>query len=404
MQDRSYSSPAVSDSPGRILFVVSDLGKNGITVYIKTLTQALLERGYTVAIAATSFREGAPLNPDIIERMGVTYYPVSFPDPIRKNGSLFTAPRALADLVRAVRAFRPDVIHAQGLGVAPYAYTAARQTGAALVSTCHCEPPPRTRTFARRLSVAMPLLNVLFGDRLIALSGDMERILGELWSVKADRIRLIYYGSNADHFRPPTEAEREDARKAYDLSPEDFVVSIVARLEGVKKHSVLVQAAALLREWDVPVTVLVAGDGPLRSEIERKVEEAGLTGIVRMLGFTDARRVLWASDAFALPSAREAFPIVVAEAMLCGVVPVRTPASGAKDQIEDGVNGYVVPFSDARALAQALRTLAEKPKLRASMSQASLTRARNLFTTRQMVEDLIETYESVRISADMQPA
>lgn len=402
MHSLTRTFPAPGDSPGRVLFVVSDLGKNGITVYVKTLAQALLDRGYAVALAATSFREGAPLNPEITQRMGMTFYPVDFPDPIRKQGSLFMAPRAFADMVRIVRTFRPNVIHAQGLGVAPYAYVAAKQSGAALVSTCHCEPPDRTRALARRFSIAMPFLNVLFGNRLIALSRDMERILSELWSVKKDRIRLVHYGSNADHFRPPTDAERESAREAHRLKPGDFVVSIIARLEGVKKHNVLLDAAALLRSWGLPIVVLVAGEGPLRREIEQQIEEKDLSGTVRMLGFTDARRVLWASDAFVLPSAREAFPIVVAEAMLCGVVPVRTPASGATDQIEHGVNGYIVPFDDPHALARALRTLAERPALRANMAQVSLEKARKLFTTDQMIQDLIETYESVSNGARIQ--
>ena len=402
MHSLTRTFPAPSDSPGRVLFVVSDLGKNGITVYVKTLAQALLDRGYSVALAATSFREGAPLNPEITQRMGMTFYPVDFPDPIRKQGSLFMAPRAFADMVRIVRAFRPNVIHAQGLGVAPYAYVAAKQSGAALVSTCHCEPPDRTRALARRCSIAMLFLNVLFGNRLIALSHDMERILSELWSVKKDRIRLVHYGSNADHFRPPTDAERESAREAHRLKQGDFVVSIIARLEGVKKHNVLLDAAALLRSWGLPIVVLVAGEGPLRREIEQQIEEKDLSGTVRMLGFTDARRVLWASDAFVLPSAREAFPIVVAEAMLCGVVPVRTPASGATDQIEHGVNGYIVPFDDPHALARALRTLAERPALRANMAQVSLEKARKLFTTDQMIQGLIETYESVSNGARIQ--
>ena len=75
---------------------------------------------------------------------------------------------------------------------------------------------------------------------------------------------------------------------------------------------------------------------------------AGIAGQVQFLGYTDSRHVLWASDVCVLPSRQEGFAVAIIEAMLCGVVPIRTPAAGAAEQIDDGTNGFIVPFESPK--------------------------------------------------------
>jgi glycosyltransferase involved in cell wall biosynthesis len=107
--------------------------------------------------------------------------------------------------------------------------------------------------------------------------------------------------------------------------------------------------------------------------------------------------VLWASDALVFPSQdkTEAFGLVVAEAMLCGVVPIRTPSAGAVDQIDHGSNGFIMPFDDAIALADYLNQIFADPVLRRSLAVAAQSTAQQRFALQQMVDSTLATYAAL---------
>jgi glycosyltransferase involved in cell wall biosynthesis len=105
----------------------------------------------------------------------------------------------------------------------------------------------------------------------------------------------------------------------------------------------------------------------------------------------DVREILWAADVFALPSRFEGFPLGVAEAMATGLVPVRTPAGSASDQIIQGQTGFIVPFEDVDALIGALKKLAD-PAVRAALSRYALARAQQYFGVGPMVDETLKIY------------
>jgi glycosyltransferase involved in cell wall biosynthesis len=117
--------------------------------------------------------------------------------------------------------------------------------------------------------------------------------------------------------------------------------------------------------------------------------------MVLAVGYRESRDVLWASDLLVLPSRKEGFGLTVIEAMLCGIVPVRTPSGGAGDQIEDGKNGFIVPFDDPVALADCIVRLLVDEGLRAEAGQAALVSAREKFTIARMVTDTVKVYDMV---------
>jgi len=122
---------------------------------------------------------------------------------------------------------------------------------------------------------------------------------------------------------------------------------------------------------------------------------AGIAAQVQFLGHTHSRDVLWASDVCVLPSRQEGFALAIIEAMLCGVVPIRTPAAGAAEQIDDGTSGFIVPFEDSAALAERLYTLLSDPDCRSRMSAATLEKGRTQFSAKVMVDRTIGVYKEV---------
>ena len=376
----------------RALFVVKFLGGNGITTHIMTLAEGLIDRGWEVAVVSANEPDDEPNGPRWFASRGISHFHAALPDTELSLQNTRKAFSAFADLHRVMRQFRPQVVHVHGLGVSPYAYVAARLRGAALVSTCHITPRRNAAELAKRFAPVMRLGSSLFGDRVIAISSEMRKVLHDLWQIPDERIRLILNGIDSTHFREPSAEERRAAREAFGLSESDKAVCLIGRLYPTKGHDTLVKAVAQLRSEGLPAVALCAGRGPLKKKVAKQAAALGIADHVRLLGFVDARQVLWASDVFALPSHREGCPLVIAEAMLSGIVPVRTPAAGAFDQIADGVDGFITPFGDHEALAGRLRALFHDDTLYSRMAAAALQTAQDRFTAERMVADTEAAY------------
>ncbi len=136
----------------------------------------------------------------------------------------------------------------------------------------------------------------------------------------------------------------------------------VARLVRLKGHAFLLDAAALLAAEGIPFEIVLAGDGPYRSQVVRMIEERGLQDRVRLAGWLDTeqvRRAILDSRAMVLPSLSEGLPVVLMESLALGRPAIATAISGIPELVEAGVNGWLVPVGSAEALAVAMRQALE---------------------------------------------
>ena len=355
--------PIVKPPLPRILLMVRRAeGDEGFLPQLRTLCAGLQQRGFIVAVASGISTERRCASPRL-RWLGeeVAHHYVPFPD-VRVS-------RGPAALFRALRAFeaticrvRPNLIHTYSLSLAPYASAARLLHRVPFVTSCRIEPDPHA-AFVTKGGALNRHVPAFLGTRSIAISSEMGEALHNVLHVPYERIRLVSNGLDAAHFRPPTPEERRAARAALGVSGAPLVLSLVSRLARSKGHPVLLRAARRLRQQGLDVVVLCAGEGAHRAAIEAEVQAAEANAWFRLPGFADARTVLWASDASVLPSRVEGFGNVIAEAMLCGLPCVRTPSAGARDQIEDGVTGLLVPAGDEEACARAITRLLEEPEL-----------------------------------------
>lgn len=125
-----------------------------------------------------------------------------------------------------------------------------------------------------------------------------------------------------------------------------------------------------------PCRLLIAGTGPERTEIERRITQLRLDGEVTVLGYVegdDLDRAYRAADVFVLPSYfAEGFPLAVMEAMGYGLPIVTTPIRGCADHLVAGRHAVFVPPRRPAVLAAALESLLDDPELRERMAQANL--------------------------------
>jgi glycosyltransferase involved in cell wall biosynthesis len=170
----------------------------------------------------------------------------------------------------------------------------------------------------------------------------------------------------------------------------------MAVLRPQKAVHVFLEAAPLVLERVPDAQLAVVGDGDLREELERRAGELGVADRVRFLRFLPpASRQLASVDVFVLPSAWEAFPISVLEAMACGVPTVATDVGGTAEALDDGVTGLLCPPGDPPALADRVARLLGDPSLRERMGEAARARHASLFTLERMVAETVALYDAV---------
>ena len=145
-------------------------------------------------------------------------------------------------------------------------------------------------------------------------------------------------------------------------SPPPFCFVTVAHLNPRKNVAGLLETFAQAFVGGTEVSLTVVGDGPERTDLERRAHDLGVAAQVSFLGAQDregVREALWNAHAFALSSHNETFGVVLIEAMATGLPVVATRCGGPEDIVTDEL-GCLVPTNDPDALAEALRTMRDR--------------------------------------------
>jgi glycosyltransferase involved in cell wall biosynthesis len=193
-----------------------------------------------------------------------------------------------------------------------------------------------------------------------AISDEME----EWWrrsGAKPSNLTVIPYGVDIMRFRPV-----DNARDILRLTSDSRVILYPGRLSPEKRVDMLIRLLPALGRNDV--SLHIAGDGPLRAELESLARRLGVADHVRFLGQVAlAEMPLWysAADVVILPSTSEGLPRVMLEALACGAPFIGTRITGVVDVIRDGENGLLVdPNDDAALLAATQTMLSDEPYAR----------------------------------------
>ena len=367
---------------------------DGVAAYLEGLARGLKARGDGVVLVSgpVSTPDGSETRRDAILASVLEWIV------IEDIKIVVPSPRQFQLILKAMQRHHVDLIAPQGFSVLPYASMLGRITKRPVVVNYH---PTGHGTVASKISSSRSVkqrlsyraICRLFGaDRYIAVSREIETFYRQDCGLSPKRIHYQPFGVDDSVYREPTGDERRLARQTLDL-PDDALVAVLSgRLNMVKGHDVAVDAIRHLRTSrpDLNIVVLFAGSGNQREDIERyTLQDDADRRAFRFLGFINnavsMRQVYWAADILLLPSRFEGFALVVPEAMFCGAVPIRTPSGGWQDQIEDGANGYIVPFNDPAALADRIERLADT-ELLASMRKRAMALAGVRFTQRAMIE------------------
>lgn len=200
---------------------------------------------------------------------------------------------------------------------------------------------------------------------------------------------VIYNGVDSDHFDAREFFEpAKRLRASLGVKPESLLIGTVGMCRPEKNQDVLLTTMRRLRVARVDAHLVIAGDGPLRAQLERRAAELEVSDRVHFIGaIDDVRAVLAALDIFVLPSiAVESFSNAALEAMSMGRPVLLSNIGGAREMIHDGVEGYVVaPTELAARLPAIVAALYADPRKRKQMGIAARDRAVTCFSVPAMV-------------------
>ncbi|MDB5478292.1 MAG: glycosyltransferase family 1 protein [Alphaproteobacteria bacterium] len=176
-------------------------------------------------------------------------------------------------------------------------------------------------------------------------------------------------------------------------TPEDAVVLLgLARLHWKKGFDVLLNALVELPQC----VAWIAGDGPLRCELEELADELDVKNRVRFLGWrNDRERLLAACDIVAFPSRYEPFGTVMVDAWAMKKPLVAADAKGPAAYVQNGVDGILVPKDDVAAFAGAVKKIIDDPALRNKIVAGGWHKYQSTFTPKAFVQDSLELYKKL---------
>ena len=182
-----------------------------------------------------------------------------------------------------------------------------------------------------------------------------------------------------------------EIRKSLNLSKDEIILIFVGRLTHIKRPDRLINAYRMASNSTLNMTLLVVGDGELKSDCE--VQSVGLN--IRFLGWrTDVYDLMTASDIAILTSDNEGMPITLIEAAHLGLPTISTDVGSVSDVVLHAETGYLTSLDEA-VIAERIKQLAISPSLRDKFGSAAKKRAAENFSVESMLNFHSELYKSL---------
>ncbi len=299
--------------------------------------------------------------------------------------------RAAVALSGIVRRWHPDVVHTHLAKAGALGRSAAfRAHVPVVVHTFHGHV--LQDYFSRMKNAAFARVErglAARSDALIAVAPWVRDELLGMGIGDERRWHVVPVGVDLDAI---TRIDRAPARRRLGLPQEGPVIAIVGRLTPIKDHATFLRAARHVAEEHPGATFVVAGDGPLREDLELDAR-AILGDAARFLGWVNDLPSLYAaSDVVVLTSRSEGTPVALIEAAAAGRPVVASDVGGVREVVGAGVTGDLVPAGDHRAVAAAIDALLREPARAKAYGAAAPGHVRARFSQARLAADLTALY------------
>jgi glycosyltransferase involved in cell wall biosynthesis len=365
----------------KILQISSAQSLGGGERHLADLVNGLAGRGHEVYLA---LRPNSPLVGELkkVRKENVTTLPL--------RNSLDA--RSARELSKLVRKNQIQIVHAHMARDYPLAAYAVRQNKEArLVVTRHVLFPlnPLHRITlsgaARMIAVSQAVASQLRSDRVAA----------------PEKIRVVLNGIDTTRFAEvKRNFDREQFLASWKLPNDSLLVGTVGELTPLKGQAEFLQAAAQVSKQHPNAYFFIAGvdhsrRNKNRLDLEQLTEDLNLTEHVRLVGWLeDLAQLYCALDVFVSASHSESFGLAIAEAMASSAAVVATETEGAREIIQPGETGLLVPARNVDKLADAVLELLESQDSRLRLGRAAQHAVVSQFSVERMIDETEEIYRA----------
>lgn len=374
----------------KILFVNHfPLTGSGSGVYTANLAKSLTRLGHETAIVF-------PENRKNYEKYdGITLYPVFFKNDqdipnvnqLDMNFPCFTThPRSIFNfrdmskeqkltyekafsnkINQVIEEFKPDIVHAQHIWtLAGISATCCQNHNLPLIVTCHGTDLMGINDEAQRgenWGTNWANHAVSYADYVVTISKDSNSLTESIFPMSKNKTIWIRNGVDSHVFsmdntiNPKTVLDNLGIEKDY-----KNIISFVGKLTNFKGVDVLLDSAAIYENSDT--LTLIAGDGELRPSLEEQSRKLNLKNVVFLGNQPQSilKGIYNIANCSIVPSRREPFGLVAAEAMLCGAPVIATNQGGLPDFVTPDV-GILVDVEDSEGLANAINSILSGDKV-----------------------------------------
>jgi glycosyltransferase involved in cell wall biosynthesis len=375
----------------RVLRVFSRLNIGGPSLHVIHLSSGLVRHGFEtkLVVGKTDGREGdffdlaeaRGVRPEIIDDLGRAIHPAR---------DTF----ALIRLYRAMRAFRPEIVHTHTAKAGALGRIAAKAAGVrTLVHTYHGHVlsgyfNPVVSSFFRRVESSL----APFTDSLLTVSESVKEDLVRLKVARADRVRVMPLGLDLEPLAKPL--PRGSLRREAGWTDTARVVGIVGRLVSIKDLDTFLDAATIATRASDDLRFAIVGDGEERHRLEAKA--APLGNRVHFFGWRkDPDAVLGDMDLVVNTSLNEGTPVALIEALAAGRPVVATSVGGTPDLLDNGRFGTLVTPRSPEAVAAAMSAALAPGSTALARAEDGRKEVLRKYSVSRLVEDMAALYRSL---------
>lgn len=371
----------------RVVFCIDNMEVGGTELNAVRTAERLDRSRFDLAVV--SLRETGPL----LSRYGAAGIPVHR-FPIERLAGRRTLRQGVR-LASFLRRMQADVFHAHDIYSNIFGVPWARAAGVPAIIASrrwwHGGEPRRGHQLANRLAYR-------FAHAVLTNAPSVARMVQDSDGVDESRIAVVPNFLDDRSFEVMEDSVRRRLLEELGVPAGARVVGSVANLRPVKDHATLLRAMAVMTDHD-DVHVVLVGDGPCRSELERLAGELSIDSRVHFAGHRPNDPNLHGLfNISVLNSLSEASSNSILEAMAAGRPMIATQVGGSGDAVVDGKTGILVFPASPEALAVAIQSLLDDPPAARRMGEEGRRRARDCFTSLEALTRLERLYRRLVVA------
>jgi glycosyltransferase involved in cell wall biosynthesis len=360
-----------NSAPLRVLHLTAGSDAGGLSRYIFDLCFAMHAKGHHVAVAG---------------QRGAWHWlfgtaPFPWIDAPMKGGP-FALRKSAKILNRWVEEHPVDLLHVHYRRCALVGRQIQKQHPVPMLYTLHLS----------NLKIGWPWSYFTdFGDHAHVPSREARVWLVNDARVPQPLISVIPHGVDPIRFPIADEQTKAAARQALGLKASDLVAAYVGRMDSPKNEEWMLDVAEQSRQRLPNLKVIMVGEGPHETMLRRRVKNENLQDRVVMLGHRDPKPIYDAADALLLPSQREGFSLVCAEAMSTGIPVLRTRTAGTDALVVENATGKSVDIDHDAFVSAAIDFLSDPQSLK-RMGNLAARHVHSHFTFDRQLDDTVDLY------------